>query len=89
VPNPFPEIKRVEAQEFSRLTEYLNSLDGAGWIEQSYCSDWLVYQVASHLGSGGRIGKMRLQAWVEDGPAVGREQMQAWRTRAGCPTQQA
>jgi uncharacterized protein (TIGR03083 family) len=51
-------------------------LDEAGWVEQSYCSDWRVYQVASHLGSGGRIGKMRLQHWADDGPPVGREQMQ-------------
>jgi uncharacterized protein (TIGR03083 family) len=73
----FGEIKRVEAAEFERLSRYLEGLDPDGWTEQSYCADWRVYQVASHLGSGCRIGRMRLDMWVNDGPPVGREQMQA------------
>src|SRR6185312_14331871 len=47
-----------------------------GWREQSYCSDWQVYQVVSHIGSGSRIGGLRVQAWVGGGPAVSRETMQ-------------
>src|SRR5205807_576947 len=36
----------------------------------------LVYQVVSHLGSGSRIGGLRIQAWVGGGPQVSRETMQ-------------
>jgi uncharacterized protein (TIGR03083 family) len=74
--NPYPEIKAYERQAFERLTSYLEKLDADGWIEQSYCTDWLVYQVVSHLGSGCRIGKLRLAAWVGGGPPVTREVMQ-------------
>lgn len=74
--NPYPDIKAVELQEFDRLNAYLRQLDAAGWEEQSYCSDWAVYQVVSHIGSGSRIGKLRLDAWVNGGPAVTREATQ-------------
>ena len=58
--NRLPEIKAVERQEFERFDRYVQQLDAGGWVEQSYCTDWLVYQVVSHLGSGARIGRMRL-----------------------------
>src|SRR5690349_4182216 len=74
--NPYPRIKAYERRELERLNGYLKGLDAEGWIEQSYCSDWLVYQVVSHIGSGSRIGGMRIQAWVGGGPPVTREAMQ-------------
>jgi uncharacterized protein (TIGR03083 family) len=74
--NPYAGIKTYERNEFDRLTSYLERLDATGWVEQSYCTDWLVYQVVSHIGSGCRIGKLRLEAWVKDGPPVTREVMQ-------------
>jgi uncharacterized protein (TIGR03083 family) len=69
-------IKAYEHAEFGRLSSYLEALDADGWIEQSYCTDWLVFSVVSHIGSGSRIGGLRVQAWVGDGPAVARETMQ-------------
>jgi uncharacterized protein (TIGR03083 family) len=74
--NPYPHIKTYERQEFDRLTGYLEKLDAGGWVEQSYCTDWLVYQVVSHIGSGCRIGKLRLEQWAKGGPPVTREVMQ-------------
>jgi uncharacterized protein (TIGR03083 family) len=74
--NPYVDIKAYEQSAFARLTSYLEALDADGWIEQSYCTDWLVFQVVSHIGSGSRIGGLRVQAWVGGGPAVTRETMQ-------------
>ncbi len=74
--NPYVAIKAYEHAEFARLNGYLEALDADGWIEQSYCTDWLVFQVVSHIGSGSRIGGLRVQAWVNGGPAVTRETMQ-------------
>jgi uncharacterized protein (TIGR03083 family) len=75
--NPYAQIKAYERNEFDRLNRYLAALAPEGWVEQSYCTDWLVYQVVSHLGSGSRIGRMRLQAWAGSGPPVTREMMQS------------
>lgn len=74
--NPYPKIKAYEQLEFGRLNSYLEGLDAEGWLEQSYCTEWPVYQVVSHIGSGSRIGGLRVQAWVGGGPAVSREVMQ-------------
>jgi uncharacterized protein (TIGR03083 family) len=74
--NVYPRIKAYEQHEFERLTSYLERLDADGWVEQSYCTDWPVYQVVSHIGSGSRIGGLRLAAWLGNGPAVTRETMQ-------------
>ena len=74
--NPYPQIKAYEQRAFDRLTRYLQGLDAGGWTEQSYCTDWQVYQVVSHIGSGSRIGGLRVRAWTSDGPPVTREVMQ-------------
>ena len=74
--NPYAQIKAYERGEFERLSRYLEGLDADGWIEQSYCTDWLVYQVVSHIGSGSRIGRMRLESWVKGAPPATREVMQ-------------
>jgi uncharacterized protein (TIGR03083 family) len=77
--NPFADIKAVERQELERLNTYLRQLDADGWIEQSYCSDWLVYQAVSHLASGAHIAKARLDAWVNGAPAMTRDdQLAIW-----------
>ncbi len=73
--NPYPDVKAAIIQEFDHLNTHLRQLDAAGWEEQSYCSDWLVYQAVSHIGSGSRIGKFRLDAWVNGGPPASREMM--------------
>jgi uncharacterized protein (TIGR03083 family) len=74
--NPYPQIKSYERLEFDRLTAYLEGLDADGWVEQSYCTDWLVYQVVSHISSGSRIGAARLKSWVGGGAPMSRETMQ-------------
>ena len=75
--NPFPEIKAVERQEFEKLNNYLKGLDRDGWLETSYCTDWPVLSVVSHVGSASRIGKSRLESWVNGAPAMPREEMLA------------
>jgi uncharacterized protein (TIGR03083 family) len=74
--NLYPGIKAYERREYDRFSAYLERLDAGGWVEQSYCTDWLVYQVVSHIGSGSRIGSMRVNAWVNCGPPASREVMQ-------------
>ena len=74
--NPYPQIKAYERRAYERLIDYLERLDPAGWTEQSYCADWRVFQVVSHLGSGSRIGALRVNAWVNSGAPVTREVMQ-------------
>lgn len=74
--NPYPRIKAYEQREIERLDTYLQRLDPVGWVEQSYCSDWPVYQVVSHIGSGSRIGALRVRAWLGAGEPVSRETMQ-------------
>jgi uncharacterized protein (TIGR03083 family) len=79
VANPYPQVKAAIIQEFDRLNAYLRQLDPTGWEEQSYCADWLVYQAVSHVGSGSRIGKLRLDAWVNGGQPASREiMMEVW-----------
>ena len=73
----FADIKDIERQEFEQLSGYLRQLDADGWIEQSYCSDWMVYQVVSHLASGSHIGKDRLDGWVNGAAAMTRDDMLA------------
>jgi uncharacterized protein (TIGR03083 family) len=75
--NPYPLIKDYERDEFDRLNRYLEALAPGGWVEQSYCTDWLVYQVVSHIGSGSRIGRMRLESWLSGAPPATREVMQS------------
>lgn len=40
---------------------------------QSYCTDWNIAQVLSHLGSGAQISLMMLPAALGEGEAVGRD----------------
>lgn len=68
-------IRALELTLYERLNTYLGGLDAAGWVEQSYCSDWLVYSVVSHLGSGARITGGRLNAWLTDSPPLSQDEM--------------
>lgn len=74
--NPYPDIKAYEREAFDQFDIYLNALDAGGWTEQSYCTDWQVYQVVSHIGSGSRIGALRIRAWTGAGAPITRELMQ-------------
>ena len=68
--NAYTQLKGIERRELDRLTTYLRGLEPAGWTEQSYCSDWAVYQVVSHIGSGSQIGGLRVSAWTANGAPV-------------------
>src|ERR1019366_10431271 len=59
------------------LGAHLAQLDPDGWIEQSYCLEWRIYQVVSHISSGARIFLGSLAKWFDGGPTMGSEQMQA------------
>jgi uncharacterized protein (TIGR03083 family) len=58
---------------------------------QSYCRDWDVSQVLSHLGSGAEIFLHGLEAALDDRPSLGRDQFPAiWgRWDAMSPTERA
>ena len=75
--NPLAETKVAEREEFDRFNNYLKGLDRGGWLETSYCTDWPVLQVVSHVGSASRIGTARLNTWVNGAPAMPREDMLA------------
>jgi uncharacterized protein (TIGR03083 family) len=72
----FDTTRRLERREIDRLSAHLARLDADGWLEQSYCAEWRVYQVASHLASGARIFLGNLVHWFDGGPPVAREDMQ-------------
>lgn len=57
----------------------------------SYCSEWTVAQVLSHLGSGAEIGLANLEAALAGGPAPARDVYQAiWdRWNAKSPAEMA
>ena len=86
---------RVWIKELRDSHERLASLAGALTDEQirqqSYCDDWTVAQVLSHLGSGAEISGLRLAEALGRGEPLSRDQMMAiWdRWNAKEPGQQA
>jgi uncharacterized protein (TIGR03083 family) len=72
----FDTIRGIEWREIDRLSAHLDALDNDGWLEQSYCAEWRVYQVASHLASGARLFLGSLAEWFDGAPAVTQEQRQ-------------
>jgi uncharacterized protein (TIGR03083 family) len=73
----FDALRQAERSEIDRLGAHLAQLDSDGWIEQSYCLEWRIYQVVSHISSGARIFLGSLANWFDGAPPMGREQMQA------------
>lgn len=53
----------------------MGELDATGLRRPSYCADWSIAQVLSHLGSGAEIFKAMLDAVVAGEPTPGREAM--------------
>jgi uncharacterized protein (TIGR03083 family) len=72
----FDTMRRLDRREVDRLGAHLAQLDADGWREQSYCAEWRVYQVVSHLASGARGFAGSLAHWFDGAPPVGQEQMQ-------------
>ena len=56
-----------------RLVSLVRPLSPAQLREQSYCSDWTVAQVLSHLGSGAEIGLLMLPGALGTAEPAGRE----------------
>jgi uncharacterized protein (TIGR03083 family) len=72
----FDTVRSLDRREMDRLGAHLAQLDDEGWREQSYCVEWRVYQVVSHLASGMLLGSLALAQWLDGGPPVSQEQRQ-------------
>lgn len=72
----FDLLRRIDRREIDRLATHLAHLDTDGWLEQSYCTEWRVYQVVSHLASGARTNLGFLANWFDGAPPLSPEQMQ-------------
>jgi uncharacterized protein (TIGR03083 family) len=74
-----------------RLDTVLNGLEPSQLTGPSYCSDWTIAQVLSHLGSGAEIFSLITEAVVNDTEPPGREMFpsiwDAWNAKE--PAQQA
>lgn len=57
--------------EYQRQVALLDTLEPAEWKGRTYCHDWRVYQVVSHLGSGPEIARGTLAHAVAGGPEFG------------------
>ena len=60
-----------------RLAAAAATVAGDGVTGPSYCSDWSVAQVLSHLGSGAQIYGLNVEAGLHGREAPGQEQYQA------------
>ena len=76
---------------YDRLGALVGPLSAPQLAGPSYCDDWTIAQVLSHLGSGAEIFGMFLDAGLSGGEPPGRESFQpiwdAWNARS--PQQQA
>lgn len=63
----------VLAGSHDSLCEVVGELDREDLRRQSYCTDWSIAQVLSHLGSGAEIFKATLDAKVAGEPPPARE----------------
>jgi uncharacterized protein (TIGR03083 family) len=61
---------------FDRLASTVEPLSADQIRAQSYCSDWSVAQVLSHLGSGAEIGLMMLRGSLGEADLPSREDFQ-------------
>src|SRR6266508_1914990 len=73
----FGEVRNALKNEYDRVVNKVES-EGTGFLEQpSYCSEWQVYQVVSHLGSGAEIFQRSLEAALDGEQALSNEGRQA------------
>ena len=77
MPSTFEQLRDIERRELDRFETYLQGLDADGWLEQSYDTDWRVYDVVSHVASQSVIYLGFLATWFEGSPPMAQEQMQA------------
>ena len=82
-PNPHVWIETLRRSQ-DRLTELVKPLSAEQLREQSYCTDWSVAQVLSHLGSGAEIALMSLPGALGETEPVSRDTFPAvWDTWNG------
>jgi uncharacterized protein (TIGR03083 family) len=70
--NPHVWIETLRRSQ-DRLTELVKPLSPEQLREQSYCTDWSVAQVLSHLGSGAQIALMSLPGALGEAEPVSRD----------------
>jgi uncharacterized protein (TIGR03083 family) len=63
-------------QEYEVLNRWLAALDEAAWQGPTACSEWPVYKVVSHLGSGAEITLQTIQEQVGGGPPADQDARQ-------------
>lgn len=63
-------------QSHDHLARVMAGLSPSQVAGPSYCSEWSVAQVLSHLGSGAEIGLLNLEAMLAGEPAPARERYQ-------------
>jgi uncharacterized protein (TIGR03083 family) len=72
VTDPMPWVRAVRASH-DRLAGIAGSLDSGGLRTRSYCKDWSIAQVLSHLGSQAEIFGLSLDAGLSGGDPPGQE----------------
>lgn len=68
-----PDARAALARSHRRLMDVSESLSTAELARRSYCRDWTVAQVLSHLGSGAEIGTAVLRAVAVGAEPPGRD----------------
>lgn len=80
------DVLEVLRASHERLAATLDTLGDDGATTPSYCDDWTVAQVASHLGSGSEIFRSHLEAGASGRAAGGAELNQpiwdAWNSKS-------
>jgi uncharacterized protein (TIGR03083 family) len=78
IPIPTADVYvRALRASHDRFRALLDGMDPAAVTGPSYCSDWSIAQVASHLGSGAEIFTRLLDAGLAGEPTPGSEAFQA------------
>ncbi|HLH22022.1 MAG TPA: maleylpyruvate isomerase family mycothiol-dependent enzyme [Chloroflexota bacterium] len=72
----FATVLEAIRREYEVLDRWLTALHAQAWQGPTACSEWPVYKVVSHLGSGAEITLQTLQEQVGGGPPADQEARQ-------------
>ena len=88
--NPHAWVESLR-RSHDRLADIVDDLGPGGVEAQSYCTDWSIAQVMSHIGTGSEMFGFMVEAALTGGDAPGRETMEpiwaSWNERS--PQRQA
>ena len=70
-------VANLSRAEYQNLLAYLEKLPPEGWTEQSFCSDWQVYEVVAHISSQPEIHAGTLKAALRGAPPMGDDERRA------------